>query len=562
MINKEDNWDSVKHGIMGFGDGHSSHKMYYPELRKQIVELAGFRKLMDNVSDIIFQIDISNDKIVYANNSAVNQIKMKYSDILDSSILNYVSDDLYKKILNTESGNIKEQNIISNLKDIYGELLPVEINYQFQEIEGKKYAIIIARNIQERVSAQKALYESDQSMKNVYNNIYDIVVIHSDKGIIIEANSQALLMFGASKDELIGMHVRNFSAKTEQIDLLPGIFEKAMSGEYLVFEWLGKKVYEEEYFHIEVALRKISWFGEEVVLSVMRDISSRKRLEENLKQINLELEDRVNQRTYELRSALEELKKENETRKQIEQYLTNIKDELSKALEKEKELNELKSRFVSMVSHEYRTPLTVILSSTYLLDVYYQKKKDSEFSKHIYQIQNSVQEMTKMLNDVLSIGKINSGKFVFNYEEFSLREHIYRLVESFKDIDGGMHNFLVSVPEEECMIKSDYKSISSIMNNIVGNAIKYSPNKSNIYISLAIENNYKITVKDMGIGINDKDLDKVFEPFFRAPNSEPFQGSGLGLSIVKSLLDQLNGNIKVVSKLGKGSSFIIKLPKE
>lgn len=556
-------WEKIKNNIMGLGDEHSSHKMYYPELQKKLKELNRFKKLMDNIKDIVIQVDIVTETIVYANNSALTLLKYTKANILNTDIRQILRDAIYddaKRI----SYNFADENYlrISDLKTSTGEILPVEINLHYQEYDGIPYAVFIARNIQEKVEAETKLIESEASMKRVFDNIYDIVIIHDNEGRILEANEQSLELFELSADEIKTMNVYDVSAKTDQVLRLNSIYSQAMSGDYMVFEWKGFKRLSNKTFDLEVALRKIEWFGQDAILSVMRDITERKNLEENLRSYNNELELRVKERTKELESALLSLTKEIQVRKVFEENLVVAKEELIKSLEKEKELNTLKSRFISMVSHEYRTPLTIIMSSTYLLDAYYKKQKDSEFNKQVEQIQKAVQEMTKMLNDVLSIGKITSGKYQLDVAKFNLIDSINESVEIISDYTNHARNFKVELPTHLCLIETDNKSILIVLNNIIGNAAKYSNENGKIEIKVDdLNKNYKITVKDYGIGIPNTETDNIFEPFFRAKNIGNVAGTGLGLSIVKSMLELLNGNIEISSQENEGTEVVILLPK-
>ncbi len=556
-------WEKIKNNIMGLGDEHSSHKMYYPELQKKLKELNRFKKLMDNIKDIVIQVDIVTETIVYANNAALTLLKYTEAEILKADIRHILRDSIYDDARRISFNFEDDINLkISDLKAATGEIFPVEINIHYQEYDGIPYAVFIARSILEKVEAEAKLIESEASMRRVFDNIYDIVVIHDIDGNILEANEQSLELFELSSDEIKSMNIYDISAKTDQVLRLNSIYTQAMSGDYMVFEWKGVKRLSNKVFDLEVALRKIEWFGQDVILSVMRDITDRKNLEESLRSYTNELELRVKERTKELESALLSITKEIQVRKVFEENLVVAKEELIKSLEKEKELNTLKSRFISMVSHEYRTPLTIILSSTYLLDAYYKKQKDVEFNKQVEQIQKAVQEMTKMLNDVLSIGKITSGKYQLDISKFNLADSINESVEIIKDYTNRLRNFIVEFPPHLCLIETDNKAVLIILNNIIGNAAKYSNENGRIEIKVDdLKENYKIIVKDYGIGIPATDNSNIFEPFFRGKNIGNVAGTGLGLSIVMSVLELLNGNIEISSHENEGTEVVIILPK-
>ncbi len=563
-MTKNQDWEKVKNNIMGFGDENSSHKMYYPELQKKLKELDRFKQLMDNVNDLVIQVDIYNETIVYANNSALSILNYNKDEIRNTVVKDIFKDTVYNDIKGLIFDDSKEGRIIlSEIKTSDGEIIPVEINYHLQEFDDSLYAVLIARSIQEKIIVEGKLIESEASMHRVFNNIYDIIVIHDNNGNIIKANTQALELFELTVAEIKSMNIIDISAKTEQINNINDIYDKAMMGEYMIFEWKGIKHHSNIVFDIEVALRKIEWFGQEVILSVMRDISQRKALEDGLIRSNKELELRVKERTIELETTMNSLQKEIQVRKIFEQNLVIAKEELIKALEKEKELNNLKSRFVSMVSHEYRTPLTIILSSTYLLDIYHKNQKELEFNKQLTQIQKAVQEMTKMLNDVLNIGRIASGNYTLEINTFSLNDSIKESVGIIDDFTNGQFVFNLDLPDTECLVTSDSRSIITILNNLINNAVKFSNSYKEIDISLCRndDNHFDIRIKDRGIGIPANEMKNLYEPFFRAKNIGNISGTGLGLAIVKNTLELLQGKIQLNSFEGEGTDCIITLPK-
>ena len=244
-------------------------------------------------------------------------------------------------------------------------------------------------------------------------------------------------------------------------------------------------------------------------------------------------------------------------RKQAEQ-------EIQKSLEKEKELNELKSRFVSMASHEFRTPLATILSSTSLIEKY-QVNIDEKIKKHTSRIRNSINNLTQILNDFLSLSKLEEGKIQnipckFNFKEFCdtiIEEMTILLKENQKlQYDYKINNSLGEVYLDKQLVRN-------IIYNLVSNAIKYSGNDGEIIIDFQLEEKEKtivIKVTDNGIGIPKEEQTQMFERFFRAKNATNIQGTGLGLNIVKKYVDLLNGDITYESEQNKGSKFIVKIP--
>lgn len=237
-------------------------------------------------------------------------------------------------------------------------------------------------------------------------------------------------------------------------------------------------------------------------------------------------------------------------------------EELTKSLEKEKELNDLKTRFVSMASHEFRTPLSTILSSISLLSKYHNTEDQPKRDKHIDRIKSSVKSLTDILNEFLSLGKIEEGKVDIRMDDFNFKEFIESIINEMSVL---LH------PEQkidftyygESIIYSDSNILKHILVNLLSNAIKFSPAKS--VISIAIEVNQQgalITITDQGIGIPKEDQVHLFERFFRASNVTNIQGTGLGLHIVGRYIHLLHGHITYTSELEIGSQFTIQLPKQ
>lgn len=238
-----------------------------------------------------------------------------------------------------------------------------------------------------------------------------------------------------------------------------------------------------------------------------------------------------------------------------------LEEELKAALHKEKELNELKSRFVAMTSHEFRTPLSTILSSSELLEHYRHKWTDEKQLSHLQRIQTAVKHMTEMLNNVLVIGKAEAGKLDFIPVPFDLVKYCHYLVEELQLNVNNQHaiNFICQEDSMPCCM--DEKLLEHILSNLLSNAIKYSPTGSTVRFSLTFKNGRAVfTIQDQGIGIPLEDLPHLFESFHRATNVSNIQGTGLGLAIVKKCVDTHNGEIAVKSEVGVGTIFTVTLP--
>jgi PAS domain S-box-containing protein len=313
-------------------------------------------------------------------------------------------------------------------------------------------------------------------------------------------------------------------------------------------------------FPVEVSLGHFKSDGEQFIIAYIADITKRKENEEKIihqqidlaavneemKKLNASLEAQVQKRTQELQSTLSELEAS--------------KEELTISLEKEKVVNDLKSRFVSMASHEFRTPLSTILSSISLLAKYTTTEDQHKRDKHIDRIKSSVKTLTDILNEFLSLGKIEEGKVDIKNDNFDLKEF-------FSDIIYEMNVLLKPAQQINYthigtpITYTDSNLLKHVVVNLISNAIKFSPENSTIDIISEIENETaSLKIIDQGMGIPKSDQVHLFERFFRASNVTNIQGTGLGLHIVGRYVDLLNGTIHYSSELEKGSTFIIKFP--
>jgi len=229
------------------------------------------------------------------------------------------------------------------------------------------------------------------------------------------------------------------------------------------------------------------------------------------------------------------------------------------ALEKEKELGELKSRFVSMASHEFRTPLSTILTSAYLLSKYITTEEQPKRDKHLERVISSVNTLTDILNDFLSLGKMEEGKIFARPVSFNVRELITGIVNEMAPIEKKGQTIQYEHTGGE-VVMLDKGLLKQIVLNLLSNAIKFSSDETQIQIKTVHHaDTVELTVKDYGMGISKGDQKHLFERFFRGANAMNIQGTGLGLHIVARYAELMNGNVACKSELEKGSEFIVTL---
>jgi signal transduction histidine kinase len=311
---------------------------------------------------------------------------------------------------------------------------------------------------------------------------------------------------------------------------------------------------------VEVSLSHYTHEGELFVIAFLVDITVRKGIEENLlnkqselekvtndiRKLNTELELRVDERTHILKEAL--------------QKLEQSQHELNEALDKERQLNEIKSRFVSMASHEFRTPLSAVLSSASLLSKYTKEDEQDKRDRHINRIKDSVKHLNDILEDFLSLGRLDEGRIAADPSNFNLKEMISETLSDLKLLLKQGQKFVNTYQGEES-VHADKKLLRNILFNLLSNAIKFSGENAAIEISSSRKiNKAEITVIDKGIGISKEDQKHLFTSFFRGSNANNIQGTGLGLHIVKRYIDLMSGNVHLQSEQGKGTTVSIDFP--
>lgn len=234
---------------------------------------------------------------------------------------------------------------------------------------------------------------------------------------------------------------------------------------------------------------------------------------------------------------------------------------LEQALAKEKELGELKTRFVSMASHEFRTPLASILAIVETLSAYRHKLSEEKIDQRFDRIKNQISHLQSIMEDVLLLARMQARKVQFNPTKLDLDALCRSVLDEFKNREDIKHQIEYQVSPEFPELKLDRKLMHQVINNLISNAIKYSPDGEVVYVNLDYQDSQLILiVRDDGIGIPEHDLKHLFEPFHRAKNVETIPGTGLGLVIIKESIELHGGSIQLESKVGKGTTFTIRIP--
>ena len=380
----------------------------------------------------------------------------------------------------------------------------------------------------------------------LFNNASMGIVVVNSKAAIQSVNPFALALFGYSVEEVLGKTIEMLVPQRyhqRHVQHRDGYIDHPKSRPMGVgLDLFGSKKDGTE-FPVEVSLSSYMDKEEKYVIAFISDISVRKNAEAQIIKLNNDLESTVEQRTRELTNAM--------------QLLESSKAEMSKSLEKEKELGELKSRFVSMASHEFRTPLSTILSSTYLIEKYTLSDEQPKRDKHLQRIISSVSMLTDILNDFLSVGKIEEGKIQVRLTEFNIRELMTDTLEEIKN-NLKKQQELIYTHEGQTAILLDPSLLKHIVMNLVSNASKFSGEPGTIEIKTSSDGRtFSLAVRDFGIGISLEDQQHLMERFFRGSNAGMIQGTGLGLHIVSKYSELMNGTVVYNSELEKGTEFII-----
>lgn len=399
----------------------------------------------------------------------------------------------------------------------------------------------------------------------LFNHATEGIIVCDVHGVILLCNPASERMFGYTSKELIGERIEMLvpnEIKEKHIGHRESFAQNPHARPMGVGLNLNAKRKDGSLLPIEISLSPLEKDGEKFVIVFLIDISKRRSIEESVKEkqielekvaaaliaTNEELEKKVGDRTKVLQEAIRELEKS--------------RNELSSALEKEKDLNDLKSRFISMASHEFRTPLTTILSSASLISEYNNPEQVDKKDKHINRIKSAVNNLNDILSDFLSISKLEEGKVHADFKRFDL-QHLLKEVLGDMQLSIKSGQKLIYNHKGEKLVFLDPKLIKNILINLISNSIKFTEENKEISISTITEKE-KITiiVQDQGIGISEEDQKHLFERFYRGKNAFNIQGTGLGLHIVGNYIDLMQGHLHLKSELNKGTNITITFPNQ
>lgn len=409
-----------------------------------------------------------------------------------------------------------------------GQEIPIEISLNHVSLNDETFVMALITDITERKSNERIIQQLNEELKEKIDErtkklqesekLYSLISRNFPNGIInvfdqnlnyIFVEGQELFKLGISSEQLMG---RNYLERLP-IDIANEIktqLELVFKGQENSFDIKSKH----QIYHLNAVPLVYDEKGDvEQILVVERNVTNERLAEQKTKE----------------------------------------------ALKKEKELGELKSRFVSMASHEFRTPLSTVLSSASLIEKYEQLGNHEKVEKHLNKIKTSVKNLTGILNDILSLSRLEEGRVEINPSYFNLKTLVEDIIEDLSGLVKENQTIKFKFTGEE-MFCNDEKIIRLIIINLLSNAVKYSSKE--VLIELSSDSNKGITTSiiDYGIGIPVKDQEQLFDRFFRAQNVTNIQGTGLGLNIVKNYLDVLNGSIDLKSEENKGTTVNFSIP--
>ncbi|MCX8104650.1 MAG: PAS domain S-box protein [Ignavibacterium album] len=466
---------------------------------------------------------------------------------VDEQEFEYVAEKSYHQIMTTGISIIETRWIKKNGEKI--EILLAATPIQKEDFS--KGTVFTVLDITER-----KVYEKELIKKSLAIEQSPLSIIITDKyGNIEYVNPFFTKLTGYTFSEAIGNNPRLLKSGEHDLSFYKNLWSTILSGK----SWSG-------IFKNKSKNGRIFWESANIspiidkkgniinFLAIKEDITEKVAREEELTKYRKHLENLVEERTKELNKLNEELYDQLQKEKELE-------EQLKKALSKEKEINELKTRFIATVSHEFRTPLAALLSSSQMIQRYSKKWSEEKLNDHYERINSTVNYLTQLLDDVLTISR-TEREVIKNTPEFvSINKLIENITNDVNTILTEKHALDVQVNCVHELIFIDKRLLRQIITNLLTNAIKYSPNGGTVKLNIESKDNVlHIQISDQGIGIDESEIKYIFEPFYRTKNSIGIQGSGLGLNIVKRALEIIGGDISVNSKLNYGTTFNLKIP--
>jgi PAS domain S-box-containing protein len=399
------------------------------------------------------------------------------------------------------------------------------MSYAFADDDGKVTMIqAVGREITEQKIAERILRENEQRFRAMLEGASEGIALIDGQDRLVQINRYIEERFGFTREQLINQPCNTLITLGSRPSVFAALEEVRRTGESINIRLTPPPTAQSstgEAFPVEITFVPLTVSGEHMTMCLLVDITERQQLEE--------------------------------------QRLINRALEVE--LEKERELIDLKQRFTTMVTHEFRTPLAIIQSTINIVQNYFDRLPQDKLAERLDVVTKQAKRMTELLNDVLMYSRGEHGLKPATLEIINLALFTRSIIDDLRMADSEAHPVMLSVNNPPVKLETDRRLLEHICLNLIGNAIKYSPPGNAVEVTVAREGHeILLVVEDHGIGIPAADLARIYDPFHRAANVGSRSGSGLGLPIVKQCVEALGGSIHTQSQVGQGSVFKVRLP--
>lgn len=481
-----------------------------------------YRNLVNSIHEVIFKIDRYGN-FTFLNEAWFRATKYSVLNTIGTSAISYLADD-FKNVFTALNNEDHDPFSLIN-KDLELQIIDAQgvkkwfhayIQIQFNEFGRLDYASGTFINIHQRKQAELAKRDSDIMFQSISENMSDVLTLVSTDFILRFCTPGVESLLGYKQEEIIGKSLLDFIHPEDQKVISDSVIQKMfeLPNEKTVFQY-RIKINDGSFLWLETVIQliQIEQQSETMFMCVSRDINNRKAAEEEIK----------------------------------------------KALERERELNELKSKFVTMASHEFRTPLTSIHSSVEIMEMYaaeFNMGNSGHFTKHYSNINKQVKRLTNLMNGILIVGKTEADKMPFNPQYHNISSLCDETIElGFKNLEDNRNiDFRIEGNPQDAFV--DANLFEHIITNALSNALKFSKGKPNPEMRLEyFDEGFEITVQDFGIGIPKNEQSNVFNSFYRAENTTNIEGTGLGMVVMKQFVEMHEGQMHLQSEENKGTQI-------
>lgn len=472
---------------------------------------ADFKRLFDTVDDLLFILD-ENGKILHTNQVVETRLGYTAEQLQSLHVLEVHPEGRRDEAAAIVGAMLEGKLLFCPIPLLAsnGVLIPVETRVVKGKWNNREVLFGVSRDITERVKSEDALTKKTRELETFFDVAPDLLCISNLEGVLLKVNSAADVLLGYQNGELHGQPLTSFIHPDDVAVLTGTLSDLIKHGE--------ADSYTTRFRHKNGQFLYIEWHSAvmgEQVYSAARDITPHKKIEASLKA----------------------------------------------SISREKELNELKSRFVSMASHEFRTPLASILMSAETLLNYHKRLTENEIAETSGNIVEQTNLLTGIVSEIMQVARAQEGRLKLQFKPTDLTKTIRRTVTWFNDCPNLMQKIEVSTPDEPLMMNLDEQAIIQVLNNLLSNAVKYAQPNPEVKVLLKRGTNWvEIFVADNGIGIPEADQKHLFDPFYRASNVGEIEGNGLGLNIVQELTRLHQGLVEYQSLPGGGSKFRVCFP--